>query len=386
MNEAPTDQRLTRPPAIVFGVLLDETLMAWPGRNQLMAAMAKHTQVILLQKSAGARPLSRPRRPRLERLDGDLWVARDAFNLTTRRGSRRLGNLAPMADGYQLRSALAEFGVRSWLLWLTVPDPRLSHGVPDERLVYDCMDPNFLPDHEAEFNRNEFALANRARVVFASARVLHERMRKVNANAYLLPNAAPVPTTAALVSLPRPAGLENRAGPIVGYLGTIDWRFDAETMTQTARALPDITFAIVGRINKDQMAKVAALRQLPNVVMPGQVSIEDGEAYVSAFDVGLIPFTPTAMNDAINPVKMHMYLAYGKPVVSTWIAECRANPWVTATSTPAEFAAAIQRLVTTLDTGAAERRREQALRNTWEHRARSAIQVLAQHNLWDTHS
>src|SRR5439155_6779412 len=110
-----------------------------------------------------------------------------------------------------------------------------------------------------------------------------------------------------------------------------------------ARRLPQYTFALVGRVNWDQEDRVRPLRSLPNVILPGAVSVEEGRTYTAAFDVGLIPFLPGTVGDAINPVKMYMYLVAGKPVVTTWIRECRRHaPYVAAAQTHEQFAAAIQ--------------------------------------------
>ena len=146
--------------------------------------------------------------------------------------------------------------------------------------------------------------------------------------------------------------------------------------------MPDFTFCIAGRVNADQEARVTELRSLANVVMPGAVPSEDGAAYNNSFDVGVIPFLPGPVGDGINPVKMYMYLLTGKPVVSTWINECRlAGPHVRATRTPAEFADALRESVHEPDATAREAREAFARSNTWDHRAREAVALLRERGL-----
>ena len=118
------------------------------------------------------------------------------------------------------------------------------------------------------------------------------------------------------------------------------------------------------------------------MILTGQVGYEEGHAYNLAFDVGLIPFTPTPMNDAINSVKMFMYLMAGKPIVSTWVEECRRNPFVMAAQDTDEFANAIRRAVEDVSAVKAQERIEYALANTWEHRAETAIQKLTEHGMF----
>ena len=44
-------------------------------------------------------------------------------------------------------------------------------------------------------------------------------------------------------------------------------------------------------------------------------------AYVQAFDVCWVPFDQSQVSRAANPVKIYEYLALGKPVVSTPVAD-----------------------------------------------------------------
>lgn len=207
-------------------------------------------------------------------------------------------------------------------------------------------------------------------------------MRILNPNSFLLPNATsrdfhPQCTK----DLPRPAALEGNRDLIVGYLGTLDWRFDPNFVFEAAEALPDVTFAIVGHVNPDQHAGLAGLRRLPNILMPGEVGYDEGRAWVAAFDVGIIPFKLDETNDAINSVKMYMYLMAGLPVVSTAIEESRRNPFVRTATTPVEFVQVIEQVARSLPVSDRLERIEYALGNTWEVRAKDAITLLQRNGL-----
>ena len=363
--------------AVVYGVLLEDAETNWPGRNQLVLALSEHLPVVLLERSPKQLV---PRRPRLEEIGPNLFAVRKAMSVRTHRLGRRQLALAARVDGRWLRQALSAAGLQDHLLWLTVADPVLALGTPDECLIYDCMDPNFLPEGQDRFDRDELALAARAKLVFASANTLLARVRAVNSRSFLLPNASPEPT---LAELPEPAALAGRPRPIVGYMGTIDWRFDANAIEAAATRLPLATFVLVGRVNHERKADAARLARLPNVVLTGQVPGKDAEALNRSFDVGLIPFVPSATNDAINPVKMFMYLAHGLPVVSTWIAECCANPLVTTTRTDQAFAAAVEAALAECDAALRQERLNFAAENTWSKRAAEAIAILRTQGLID---
>jgi glycosyltransferase involved in cell wall biosynthesis len=360
--------------ALVFGVLLDNGETDWPGRNQLMIALSAHVPVILLERVPGPRGLLDLRRPRLEMLAPNLYVLRSALAVRSSRMGRRIVRLAAVLDGRWLRAELRAHGFDDFRLWLTVADPVLARGTPGSKLIYDCMDPNFLPDVQAAFDRKELALGRRASLVFASAATLFDRMKAVNPKTYLLPNAAPRPEQiAARGDLPNE--LRERAGPLVGYLGTVDWRFAPDPVAAAARALPAVTFAIVGRVNADQTSRVEVLTRLPNVVFCGPVSAAVGNACIAAFSVGIIPFEPSPTSDAINPVKMWMYLAAGLPVITTRLAECRNVPGVTVAEDDEQFVTAITTALAAPSAAAAERA-AYASQQTWDDRAQAAFEIM----------
>jgi teichuronic acid biosynthesis glycosyltransferase TuaH len=360
----------------------------WQGnssRQQMLCeALSERVPVVFLSTASPSRALLDVKRPRAERVRPGVTVVHDALALRTNRWWRRLGPVAARIDGLMLRRLLRSLGIGDYVYWLSVAGPEWLAGMRLDRLVYDCIDPNFIPENQASFDAREYAVAAEASVVFCTAQTLLERMRRVHPHAYLLNNAASPEIyeleRSAAGSVPGP--LQGRPGPIIGYMGTTDWRLDCETLTEAAKRLPEFTFCIAGRVNADQEDRVVELRSLPNVVMPGAVSNEEGASYNNAFDVGVIPYLPGYVGDAINPVKMYMYLLTGKPVVSTWINECRlAQPHVRATRTPAEFVDALREAVSEPDERAREGRIEFARQNTWGDRAREAVAVLRSQNL-----
>jgi glycosyltransferase involved in cell wall biosynthesis len=204
-------------------------------------------------------------------------------------------------------------------------------------------------------------------------------MERLAGPTQLLPNAA----DQAAVEVDRSLGESWRAKlglsgrPVAGFLGTVDWRFDASTMTECARALPEVDFVVAGRVNADRESAVRDLRQMSNVKFSGQLGYDDGYAVNHLFDVGLVPFTPGPMNDCINSVKTFMYLITGKPVVSTKVRESLNNPHVTVAEDGASMAAAIKRELAEDDDRRRETRRAFGFANTWDARADQAWGLLS---------
>jgi glycosyltransferase involved in cell wall biosynthesis len=375
----PAERALGTVPAILYAYPEIRWDMVPARQRYLMEAMSAHCRVVFLNGPSLDGRWIEARRPRAERLSERLTVVHDSFCFRFSRLGRKIRPLSAVLDGAWLRQVLTEQGVSDYLFWVAAAQPAVLPGMRYRHLIYDCIDPCFIDSMQPRFDRAEMYLARRASVVFCTAESLLERMRAVNAEAHLLPNACSleeyVPHSARTIA--RPELLRGRPTPVIGYMGTVDWRLDTATLLAAARRLPQFTFAIVGRINNDRRADAAALRALPNVVMPGPVSLEEGRAYAAAFDVGIIPFLPGHIADAINPVKMYMYLAGGKPVVSTWCRECRNHePLVRAARTPEEFASALVRAASENSPADVALRVEFARLNTWKDRADSAVAIL----------
>ena len=106
--------------------------------------------------------------------------------------------------------------------------------------------------------------------------------------------------------------------PRVGFFGVLDERLDRELLRDAAALRPDWSFVLVG-----PTAKIApeSLPRAANLHYLGPKRYDELPSYLAGWDVTMIPF---ARNDAtrfISPTKTLEYMAAGKPVVSTSIAD-----------------------------------------------------------------
>ena len=192
-------------------------------------------------------------------------------------------------------------------------------------VVYDCMDElanfRFAP---ADIGAREQFLLSRANVVFTGGYQLFESKSRSHANVHFYGCGVDVEHfgRARGEELDVSPALEGLPRPLIGYFGVIDERLDYELIATLAESFPEATVVMAG-----PLAKVEA-EQLPthaNIRWLGQRAYEELPALVKGFDVCLMPF---ALNDAtryINPTKTLEYLAGGKPVVSTAVADVVRN-------------------------------------------------------------
>jgi glycosyltransferase involved in cell wall biosynthesis len=111
-------------------------------------------------------------------------------------------------------------------------------------------------------------------------------------------------------------------GPIVGYLGALEYFVDLDMILAVAARLPEVTFLLVGG-GRDlhRLRRRVETIGLRNVLMPGPVTHARGLDYVAAMDVCLIPFRPGAVSDSACPLKLFEYAALRKPIISTRTVE-----------------------------------------------------------------
>ena len=254
--------------------------------------------------------------------------------------------------------------------------------IPHDVLVFDCIDPCFDRSQQvlADFEEREREILRHAAAVFATAETLYASAKRYNANVTLLNNAcAPEDYAPELLqAAQKPAWWPESQKPIAAYLGSVDWRFDVAATERAAADHLDVHFILAGNLIAEVAEKCSSLLALPNVTVPGKVSVEDGRYLLAHCAIGLIPFIPGEMNDAINPVKMYAYTYLGKPIAGTAVRELAIRPEIADTGTaPEEFSAAVSRaLLRSKSPEEAEKLRTFAAENTWDKRAEQAWPVL----------
>jgi len=203
--------------------------------------------------------------------------------------------------------------------------PTMLGNLDEVAVVYDCMDElanfRFAPP---DIRAREQLLLRRADVVFAGGLSLHEAKSREHPNAHFFGCGVDVehfsqarsPHTAV------PPALERLPQPVLGYFGVIDERLDYELIAVLAKAYSQGSIVMAGPVAKVDPAE---LPKHPNIHWLGQQPYSALPALVKGFDVCLMPFALNEATRYINPTKTLEYLAAGKPVVSTAIADVARN-------------------------------------------------------------
>jgi UDP-galactopyranose mutase len=192
-------------------------------------------------------------------------------------------------------------------------------------IVYDCMDElsafKFAPP---ELKETERKLFEKADVVFTGGYSLYHAKKHLHHNIYPFPSSIDKKHFAkARAYNQQPADQENIPHPRLGFFGVLDERFDIELIREAAVKKPDWNFIFLGPV-----VKIDA-NDLPhnnNIHYPGSKTYNELPAYISGWDIALIPFVINESTRYISPTKTPEYLAAGKPVISTAIKDV-VNPY-----------------------------------------------------------
>ena len=206
-------------------------------------------------------------------------------------------------------------------------------------VVYDCMDElSMFRYAPPDLARREAALLAAADVVFTGGYRLFTRKSALHGNVHFYGCGVDADhyAKAQRADTRLPADIADLPHPILGYFGVIDERLDYELIDQLSAAFASGSVVMIGPVAK---VDPAMLPRRANLHWLGQRAYDDLPAYVKAFDACLMPFALNEATENINPTKTLEYMAAGKPVVSTAVADVVRNftPIVQVAGSPAEF-------------------------------------------------
>jgi UDP-galactopyranose mutase len=272
------------------------------------------------------------------------------------------------------REMLAEMfsgqNIEDFVLWFYTP-MAMDYGAHLQPLVtvFDCMDElSAFKNAPPELIENEKRLLEKADLVFTGGQSLYEAKKEKHKRVFAFPSSIDAAHFRQARSITEePGDQQSIARPRLGYCGVIDERFNIGLLGEAATLRPEWQFVMIGPVVK---ISEEDLPRRENIHYLGGRSYQELPAYLSGWEVALMPFALNESTKYISPTKTPEYLAAGKPVVSTPIRDV-VRPYgelglVHIAETAEEFVAAC----------------EKALQENSEQRLKQADEFLSQIS-WD---
>jgi len=244
---------------------------------------------------------------------------------------------------YQPEYWLPRFGRPEWLAKLTARQ-RLKHAcdllraqgctklvlylwrpefadaldlLPHDFSIYQVNDEYSFTTTEVPISPAESRLLKSVGQVVLTSPALMEKRGGFNPNTEFVPMgvdywkfATPVPEPEDLRSIPHPR---------IGYMGYLKRQLDWPLMLELSTSHPQWSFVFVGsrRSHPELDGILNQLSGRPNVYFLGGKPTECLGGYPQHFDVCVMPYQMDDYTKYVYPLKLHEYLASGKPVVSS---------------------------------------------------------------------
>lgn len=222
----------------------------------------------------------------------------------------------------ELRWLLDHLGCRQPWLWAFFAQSTSVLELDFAHVIYDCADdyPPYFP-HPAEnrfVHRIDEAFCRRAEIVFVGSEPLRQKKAPLNARTFVVNHAADIAhfMKAAAPETQIPEDLGRIPHPRIGFVGMMDGiRFDVDLIGRLAEN-PNFQIVIVGDFVGE--LKVSLPRR-DNLHLLGMKPVTQLPAYLKGLDVCLMPYRLNETTRHIYPLKLHEYMASGKPIVATAI-------------------------------------------------------------------
>jgi glycosyltransferase involved in cell wall biosynthesis len=284
-----------------------------------------------------------------------------------------------------LRSIVKQFSLKDYL-FINAMDPFFLKEIPQDirpkHKIYYSLDNISEVEYTARHgSRLEAEQVKAADLVLATSTELKKKMEQWREEVYLLPNAVDFEHSHKATSSSQEVAAELRdiEVPIIGYVGSLEYRVDAEIMESVLQNHPDKVLVVIGPVLREHFP-IEKLEKYDNLLYLGPKKYEELPSYIKAFSCGIIPFKKTGVTRSIYPLKVNEYLAAGLPVVATSFSEDIQGfgDLVQLAEEGESFSAAVTNAVQKRKTEDPSQRYNMAKDNTWEVRINRLWQILGE--------
>jgi glycosyltransferase involved in cell wall biosynthesis len=307
----------------VLALVPDAWHWQWQPRHQVMTRLAQYFPVVWMNPAEYWRKSLRLRN--LLPCPDEVPIAGTDFVVHTSTpylplfySPRKLANYTLRKRLETGRQTLIEKGCKKIALYIWRPEFAAAlDNIPADLSCYHIDDEYTFSTVDSPISEEEKNLIARVDQVFIHSPALLEKKGRINPHTSFTPNG--VDFDAYSRPIPEPDDLRGMPHPRIGYSGHIKRQLDWQLLLDLTARHPNWFFAFVGSTNAhpEILGHLEELSRRENVRFLGSKSALQLAAYPQHFDVCIMPYRKDDYTKYIYPLKLHEYLASGRPVVGT---------------------------------------------------------------------
>ena len=209
--------------------------------------------------------------------------------------------------------------------------------------------------------------------IITTSDYLNQDKRRFNNNCFVVKNGVDFPVFHKFAK----HDVRNANTNKVGFIGSLDPRFDIDTVEYAITQLPHYEFEFTGDMRNSEMK--SRLEKYVNVHFFDPVQPNDVPQLLAQYDVGIIPYIVNEVNKNIYPLKINEYLAVGVPVVMNAFASLpEFEGLVSVAMHKDDFVNKLKWEVENDSASKIKRREDFASNNSWEARTETFAGFIEQ--------
>jgi glycosyltransferase involved in cell wall biosynthesis len=274
----------------------------WQSRHHIMSRLAAHYKVLWVSPPTNWRdvPTANPRsffKTGIKKASTSFWTYSPESFLPIIYRPKWGANALQQLRIRRIKSYIAAMGIKRLIIYIWRPEfASYLEEFNRDLLCYHIDDEYTFSDGDLPTSSNETQLIKNADVIFISSKTLICKKGNLGSDVYYMPNGVDFSHYRNIVDnkktyLPE---FDNIPSPRIGYLGYIKDDLDLKLLLHIARKRKDWSLVLVGPVQETHLAireDIDLLRRESNVYFLGGKRPED-------------------------PMKLHEYLACGKPIVA----------------------------------------------------------------------
>lgn len=297
----------------------------WQPRHQVMIRLAKYFHVVWVDPAVEWRdlwlraPWARSHVIRDETMLPSFQVYRHGGWLPKVFKPASVGKMIERVRLAQARRLLKDQGCDKIILYLWRPDfASVLDEVEHDLSCYHIDDEYSFSTVEQPLDRQEAGLITRAGQVFIHSPALWEKKSHLNPHSLLVPNGVDFSRFA--TPRPEPEDLKPIVRPRMGYVGVIQSTINWSLLHELVKRHQEWSFVFVGpqgNLEPHDLAHVTEMAKLKNAHFLGGKPVGALGAYTQHMSVCMMPYKMNDYTKFIYPLKLHEYLASGRPTVGS---------------------------------------------------------------------